>query len=96
MKETKKVENQPTQRLRYEAPRVRCIPIETESILATSGGTGPLFGGSTGDGSGANTINKQDVGMFNSTRPEFGSGVIGGGSGGGQASIGTVNTGDFL
>ena len=48
MKENKKVKNQPTQRLRYEAPQVWCIPIETEGIMASSKTVG-FTGGTGGD-----------------------------------------------
>ena len=70
MQEKKKPENRLARRVKYEAPRVWCLPMEAEGIIAFSGG-GPNFGGSTGDGTGANTINKQETGFLQSPSPGF-------------------------
>ena len=89
MQKEKKTKERLRRRAKYEVPQAWCISIEVEGILAVSGSSGPSFGGSTGDG--ANTINKQETGLLNSA-PGFGGGIIGGSSGG-QASIGMVETG---
>ena len=86
----KKTTNRLRKRVRYEAPQVWCLPIEAEGVIAESS-TGPNFGGG-----GANTIDGQETGLFQSSGPDFGSGSIGGISiGGGSSSIDGTETGIF-
>ena len=91
MKENKKVKNQPTQRLRYEAPQMWCLPIEAEGIMASSLTTGKSVGFDVGHGGSGMSFGQKGYGSETFSPPI----IIGGGGaegGGGMFGLGTSTT----